>query len=157
MVGQVAIRHDAVLLRSANQVVVLPVRTVLSIRYYDSDANINRRFIVSYDSSANRRIYTLYEVVVSGEVLVVRKPRYTGLVPHENRETNFYYFVVTNGRLISFKQFKDKLLPELENSELSITEYRKVNKLDPRQPAGIIRIVQYYNRCSTSGVKMAMK
>lgn len=146
--GSIAIKSDAVMVKTGLHVDVLPAHRVNAIRYFDTQANVNRKFVVHCDSSANHTRFEILEVVVSGKLSVLRKPRGDVRPAPGNREAAFHYFVQTDEGLQSFRSFSRTLLPKLRTSHLALERYIRQSKIRVHDKADIIRLVMYYNRCN---------
>lgn len=146
--GTLAIKDDAVLVKKGLRVEVVPAHRLVAVRYYDALANINRKFVVHSDTSGYHRSFEILEVVVTGKLSVLRKPRGEVKADPGRREAAFYYFIKTNNGLESFRHFSRSRLPELKASVQSLDHYIKKSKIRVNDKAGIIKFVTYYNGCS---------
>jgi len=136
--------HDAILFRSNKQVSVLAAHKIQSVQYYDSQANINRKFISIRETNVVWRVHKLYEVVLQGEVSVLRKPK-TRSTQLEDTEDHIYY-VRYQGKVVDLKSFRSKVYPILtRNGGPMLSVYKFDHHLNPNSPAEAIRIIQYYN------------
>lgn len=153
--GSVAIdaRHDLVLHKTGEQVNIYPAHKVMWLYFYDSAANINRRFMTWPVAAAVRTPSQLYEVVLQGDVMVLRRPR-------DEQTTaaidGYHYYIKNNTGLLPLYNFKRKVYPQLlAETNGMLDAFRKERKLDPMQIADAIRLIEFYNRQVRAGNVMA--
>lgn len=149
--GDVSIlSYQLVCLGADNEQVILAPHKISQVRYYDSESNINRKFISIKTPSIVTDVYILYEEVLYGAVSVVRKPSSfynaskLSLADHEA----FDYFARTSSdKLISLKKFRSTLFPKFrEELGERMENYISENHLDIYDTADVIQIIQYYNK-----------
>jgi hypothetical protein len=89
--------------------IILPAHRVRSFRYFDVHNNINRQFI----SIRQDGVYRFYEVVIFGEVKVVRRLK-KGVLSWEADEGHDYdFFCSFRNELVDLKKFKAAVVPHL--------------------------------------------
>lgn len=147
LTGEISIdtQYDLVLVRNDGLVDVYPAHRVYASRIYDADKNINRRY-VSMKHPINPRLSQLFEIVISGEVLVLRREvtRYSTTVEHE--ALGYNYYLLFENELIELKSFNPKVYPKLKASEEALAAFIKNNQLNPNNEAAAVQIIQYYNK-----------
>ena len=147
--GQIAVNsaHDIVLFKTEaeGELTVLPSDRVTSIHFYDMDKNINRKFISIQDKTVAPANYRLYEVVIQGDVSVLRRPEFDD---PRDEVTSFDYFVrLREKEVVSLNLFRSKVYNELVRlSENRVSEYVSNNRLNPARAADVIRIIEFFNR-----------
>lgn len=146
--GQVAVHpvHDLVLFKTdEGELSVFPSNKITSVHYYDGEKNINRKFISLLEKTASTKKFTLYEIVIHGDVSVLRRPRFQD---PRDEVASFDYFVRLKGNnLALLHQFRTKIFPELVRlSENRVSEYVSGSKLNPNKAADAIRIIEFFNR-----------
>jgi hypothetical protein len=160
LTGEVSIEacHDVVLFRQNCHVDVYPAHKVSGLYYYDPAANVNRKFVSLASTSGYRPVFRLYEVVLTGEVNLLRhgRPNITHAASHELH--GFQYLIRFRDDLLSLRKFRSRIYPKMlrAHSE-SIGQFVKDNHLNPNDPASAIRIIQYYNTLTTDGIAVAMQ
>jgi hypothetical protein len=140
-------KFDLVLLKNDlhGNIQVLPAHKVQSVFFYDSVNNINRRFIAIQLSQASYKPYRLYEVVIQGQVSLLRRQD-TGNDTRLPGNDGFYYFVHMKSDFIPLKRFRTKVYPALLLTSLDgFPDYVHRNKLNPNSPSNAVRIIQCYN------------
>jgi hypothetical protein len=157
LTGDISIEahHDLVLLRTDGKVNVYPAHRISSLYYFDAAANINRKFVTLADASDGVQFFHLYEIVLKGEVDVLRrlKPLTVELYADAN---DFDYFIRRDEKLLRLEKFRRKIYPDLlKRSGISLSIYVRENKLDPNDAASAIQIVGYFNRLQKEGAVMA--
>lgn len=142
LTGQVAIHvdHDIVLYKSGEKVEVYPAHKVRNIFFYDQKADINRKFISLGQYRQNIKEYKLYEVVLRGELTVLRKEkRYA-----KNQHNDFAYYIKYKDRILSLKQFRNRIFPSMRsNDELSL--FMRSEHLNPNLAKDAILLIKFYN------------
>ena len=151
-VGQIAFqpRYDVVLLKTTDgPVQVYPAHRIVSFNFYDAIENINRKFISLADSRVGFEAYSFYEVVLHGDVTILRQAR--GYINSGiSEEDEFDFFTWHELKLTPLKQFRDKIYPMIMDYNYAMMHsYKKQEQLNPNRPADAIRLVRYYNKLVT--------
>jgi hypothetical protein len=138
-------QYDLILVRSGDLVDVFPAHRINSSRLYDSKKDINRRYI-SLKDPINPRMSKLFEIVISGEIFVLRREvsQFSTTIEHE--ALGFEYYVLFENELIALKQFNPKVYPKLKESEVAVASFIKQHQLSPNNEANAVQIIQYYNK-----------
>lgn len=149
LVGEVIIEPalNVVLFRSGDQSSYYPSPEINYVIYHDKDADLNRKFMSVATEQAGREINELYEVVLRGEISVIRKPR-SANIPALADVGNFDYFVLEDSnQVVKLSQFNKKVFPTIEASfsKQQLREFMHEKKLDPRRITDAIQLIQYYN------------
>jgi hypothetical protein len=149
--GEIAVEtdHDVILYRRGNELMVYPAHKVKSFYYYDGDDNVNRKFISVQQTIGAFTTHQFFEVVVYGEVNVLRRQR---LLPYSIHQEviDYEYFVQKDEVLLQLRKFKRKVYPQLLVScEEKLTNFVRENKLNLTRSPHVIRIVEYYNGLAT--------
>lgn len=146
LVGEISVQSaELIFFRDRGLVSVYPSHKILSVRYYDKDANINRKFRVIFNSKSVVPQYSLYESVVLGSFDVVRKQRGMTKDLLGSEIDDFEYFIESDGSFIPLRHFKHTLYPHMMAASQSLRQFVKTEKLDATRPADAIRIVMFYN------------
>ncbi len=141
----VAPYHDLILFRADNVNSVFPAHKLRSLYFYDKKANINRRYISIEVREAFGSANELFEVVLQGEVAVLRKQRSNVRYPSDAND--FTYYCWYNNQLTTLGKFARRIYPELLSThKQTLMDFVKANRLDIRTAANVIRIVEYYNQ-----------
>lgn len=152
--GELAFQvSEIVLFRASGEVTVFTASKVRSFRYYDQLENINRKF-VSRASSLGRTA-CFYEVVVLGEVSVIRKLSHHMISNRKNSDKDDYnYFICFQNNLIPLHHFRNKVYPSLTSSR-QIGRLIKDRHLNPNHKADAIQIIQLYNKATSAETLVA--
>ena len=147
--GELAFQvSEIILFRAVGEVAVFPANKVQSFRYYDQEENINRKF-VSRTSSINR-FASFYEVVVWGDVSVMRKLSHQIISNRKNSDKDdFDYFISFQNNLVPLKHFRNKIYPNLISSSNHMRVLINENHLNPNDKADAIQIIQLYNKATS--------
>lgn len=137
--------QDVVLFRQGEQVSVYPAHKIQSVYYYDAAADINRKFIVIQQSSAAFSVHHLFEIVLLGEISVIRRV-VSSTADLTDDAKGYHYYLQSGSDLIVLHKFQSKLYPRLLRESETLSDYIGENNLNAGLPADIIRIVAYYNR-----------
>lgn len=145
--GELALhpQHDLVLFRQGEQVSVYPAHRILSVYYYDEKFNINRKFTSIQQYATSFANYRLFEIVLLGEISVVRRAMAAALASQDDAK-EYHYYVRSGNDLVDARKFRSKLYNKLVESSGVLQQYVKEKKLDPASTADIILIADFYNR-----------
>jgi hypothetical protein len=147
LTGDISIdtRYDLILIKNNGVVDVYPAHRVYAARVYDANKKINRRYI-SMKHPFNARLSLLFEIVISGEIFVLRREltRYSTTIEHE--ALGFDYYVLYENELIELESFNPRVYPKLKPSEDALASFIKNNRLNPNDEAAAVQIIQYYNK-----------
>ena len=147
--------HGIVLHRSGNQVNIYPAHRVQSLQYFDTKANINRKYISLSHGTWKR--YHLYEVVVKGPVHVLRRPK-QNISPIYSDADSFQYYIYTGSALVQLRAFRKQVYPALQrDGGVQFSMFVLEQNLNPNDAAHAIRIVQYYNSLVVHDETLATK
>lgn len=138
-------RLNLVLFRNGDRVEVYAAHRIEAVQYFDPKTNVNRKFISVVDAAVGSRVASLYEVVVSGEASVLRKP---SNIPHRRLSDgyDYSYYIRVNEVLYPIQSFRGKVYPVLiskAGSEFTASVQRQ--RMNPNQPSDAIRIIEYFN------------
>lgn len=145
VLGRISVypEHDLVVLKNNTGIAVLPAYKIESVHYYDSTANLNRRYISCVDTESPYAHHKLFEIVIMGKIPVVRRPM--SWSNKSDDALNFNYFLLYEGAIIDLQKFKKLVYPELIKKSNDIETFVKLERLDPGQLGNAIRIIQHYN------------
>jgi hypothetical protein len=158
VVGRIVLheKHDLLLFERNGSKTVYNSHQIKSAYYYDKAADINRRYIAMKTEDGERSRYQLYEIVVSGDVHVLRRKKASALSTHTNA-VDYNYFTLHNGVLSPLIKFPKTMLSELNaRSEGSLERFISANRLRVNQAPNSIRIIKYYNALARKGEPVAM-
>lgn len=144
--GELAFQvSEIVLFRTEGKVTVYTANKIHSFRYYDQEQDINRKFVSRASTFGRTAIF--YEVVVVGEVSIIRKLK-TQIIANRkiSDKDDFDYFVLFQNNLFTLGQFRNKVYPGLIAKWGQIIDLIKQRHLNPNQKADAIQIIQLYNK-----------
>ena len=142
----IAAKHDLVLIKHDDRVDVLAAHRIKAIYYYDKNQDLNRKFISVATNNFHHQQWRLYEVVLGGDIAVVRKMK-TIASKAESDKDDFDYFIYSHNEMVSLKRFRTLIYPELVASQGELlTAYVKANRLNPNNGANAIAIVERFNK-----------
>lgn len=124
-----------------------------SLFFYDDLADINRRYI-SINRHRNRADFSFFEIVLQGEVSVLRRQRIKTSTPSD--ALGFDYFSFYNDTVYPLRNFNRQIYPQLavSGNEL-LAGYIRENGLQARGIENAIRIIERYNHLIRSEEPMA--
>jgi hypothetical protein len=146
LTGEISIelKHDLVLHRMGGKVNVYPAHKIDVTYMYDKDASLFRRYM-SVNEPANPRIFQLYEILLTGDVSILRKHKNVAL-KNPLDPNGFYYFIMHKGKVLPFHKFKRNVFPHMmESAGMALTEYMKKKDLHITCDANVIKIIKFYN------------
>lgn len=148
--GEVATPDEwMVLMRRGDEVTVLPAHKLALVQYYDQSFNMNRKFVPVMSVEHGYRLKVLYEVVVSGEVEVLRRPQWGISTSYQFATNGYAYFVRYDDELVPIHLFRSKVYPALLHLHRpELIRFIKGEKLNPNVTADIIPIIQFHNQLS---------
>lgn len=136
---------------------IFPIYKVKALYFYDARENINRRYIkLANDKSRSNLPNQLYEVVLGGELKVLRKRKAydfpvkvesPGLNKAEENAYNYHYFIQFNEDLLEICDFSKKVLPHMRSQhprELDLL--LKEQDWNVHQASGAIQLIEEYNQ-----------
>ena len=135
---------DIVLFEEDGKRTVYPAHKVRSLYYYDDSADINRRFISLKDNSALHNRYQLFEIVVQGEVSVLRKQKTRFSKPSD--ALDFTYYVNYLDDVVLLRKFGKKIYPQLKSAMEKLDDFVSANHLREYDSSNSITIIEFYNR-----------
>ena len=137
--------HDLILFQQGESRMVYPAHRIQSLYFYDKSSNINRRYISLTKFHSGRPSYQLYEVIMKGEVTVVRRKKENAFSVHTDA-LDFNYFILYNNELTPLRKFNKKIFPQLLiSSDNRLEEFISINRLTAHHAANTLRIIEFYN------------
>jgi hypothetical protein len=156
--GQISVQtaNDMILFKSDDKLMVYTADKISSFFFYDHANNINRKYI-SLQEKINAFTTThLYEVVLYGEIKVLRKLIFPFSDPTDDRNS-YQYFVLFNRELSALNKFRTSIYPAIVNGSELTSKFVEEGKLNPNLRADAIRIIAYYNKECRSKSHVALK
>jgi len=99
--------------------------------------------------------HQLYEVVVSGDVNVLRRKKFDAFSADVG-VADYNYFTLYNHELTPLNKFHRKIFPHLRSrSKEQLQEFISTNKLPTSQLANSIRIIEFYNSIARNAEPLA--
>jgi hypothetical protein len=144
--GQISVNlvYDIALFKSGDRLLVFPAHKIESIHYYDPKAKVNRKFTSIQEKVNAFTAHYLYEIVLVGEISVLRK-RISLLVDLEDNRGSYRYFARVGEENLELHQFKSRIFPYLNKTCDSLKEYIRENRLELNNRMHAIQIIDYYN------------
>ncbi|HEX5112858.1 MAG TPA: hypothetical protein VFV79_08430 [Saprospiraceae bacterium] len=155
LTGQVAVhpRQNIIIFRSGDQQTVYPAHKIQNVFYYDEQFNINRKFVSIANRDHGYAKYELYEIVLRGEVSVLRKER---IHLDLNDQLDFSYFVLYQDEVLPIKQFNKKVYPHLmDYDSFTFSRFIEREHLNPNSLRDAISMIKYYNRMVSHSSSLA--
>lgn len=140
------VRHDVILFEdsSNHKRSVYPAYQVSSLYYYDDRENINRRFISIRDNNAPHPYRSFFEIVLQGEVAVLRKQHLKAF--RSTDPMDYDYCTWFNEELVPINRFRRQVFPHLHASAIArLDNFMLENGLVANNEINAIRIIDYYN------------
>lgn len=147
LTGKISIdeTYDMVLFKEGDQILVLNAHRLQALYFYDSIANINRKFVSLKRQTGQRVEHRLFEAVVSGEVKVLRKLKsYHGTSRSDSDD--YSYYVQWDEHLEPLQFFKERVYADLLIKAGNDMEfYETENHLNPNHPADAVMLIIQFN------------
>lgn len=132
---------DLILIRKSDGVAVFPAHRLSSFRFYDPVQNINRMFVSGVEGEY--RSARFFEVVVAGEITVMRDQSVFSEDIDECRAKDFRYFLRgPAGTILPIRTFRRDFLRTIAGA-LSEDE---LSRFSSNEPADVIRMIRLYNQ-----------
>lgn len=148
LVGEVVIQPglDLILFKSGDTRTFYAANKINYININDGDVNTPRKFVSLRGDKRGRSTNNLYEVVLQGELSVLRKPR-GGDLPDFNDVYSYEYFVKESCDLIKLSDFRKSIYPIIERyySEGQLLKFMNQENLSPWSPSDAIKLIEIYN------------
>lgn len=136
--------RDIVLVQENSSRTVYPAHKLRSLYYYDEDADFNRRFVSLRDHNKLYNHYQLFEIVVQGEVNVLRRQKTKST--HPDDANDFEYYVSYQDNFVPLQKFGKKIYPQLKSSMTLLDDFVLANHLREYDPSNSITIIEFYNK-----------
>lgn len=148
--GEVVVHgaFDLVLFRDASGVMVYPAHKISALYYFDVAANINRKY-VSLATSVESKHFAIFEIVLYGDIKVVRKVQSQRSDTSDDRQ-GYNYFIHFQNELISMNDFDKTVFPLLSHDSPSLPGMVSEAKLNPSTAADVIPILKLFFQLQVS-------
>jgi hypothetical protein len=157
LTGRISIEpvHDLILVDDGVRRMVYPAHTIKALYFYDESLNINRKFISIKDKDVIRHQHQLFEIVLQGEVTVLRRQKARSSYPSDGLD--FSYFVRYGADMVLLRQFNRKVYPALlSKARARLEAFIAANHLGAANDVNSIRIIEFYNQLVLSEEAVAM-
>jgi len=158
LLGEIAIKpeHDLVIFQHGESRMVYPAHRIKSMYFHDASSDINRRYISLVTLRANGPpVYHLFEIVIKGEVTVVRRHKESLFSIHADA-LDFNYHILYKDELTPLRNFNKKIFPQLVSlSDKRLEEFILTNRLTAHHAVNTIRIIDFYNGLITTDESLA--
>lgn len=148
LVGEVVIEPslDMVLFRSGEIRTFYPAAQIKFINIHDEGVKFPRKFISLPSEERGRFASKLYEVVLQGELSVIRKPR-GGSLPDMDDVLSYDYFVKQDDSITKLSDFRKKIYPVIQQyyAEKRLLFSLDDEQLNPNSSSDAIKLIQMYN------------
>src|SRR5688572_9909579 len=104
--------HDVILFSEGDTRMVYGAHKVKAVYYYDAVNNINRRFVSLKQHYGIRAVYRFFEVVLAGDVKVLRQQKYASMA-EDAQALDYNYFVYRDETIIPLENFRREVYPQL--------------------------------------------
>lgn len=138
--------HDVILFSEGDKRMVYAAHKIKAVYYYDEATNINRRLVSLKQHLGSRSMYRLFEVVLGGDVKVLRQQKYS-LISAIANPLDYNYYVYQNETLIRLEDFRKEVYPRLNaQSGFCLDKFATENRIKATYPIREIAIIEYYNK-----------
>jgi hypothetical protein len=136
--------RDAIMLRIDGATMIFPAFRVETFNFVDTESHFLRKFISLPISIGAYTAYDFFEVMVEGEISLLKQQQIMWYSVRQETIT-FNYFVLNEGRVITIKEFRRQVLPELKNTNPSVSDFAKRNKIKIYDINDNAKLLRYYN------------
>lgn len=155
--GEISVKHgyDVVFFRVSDQISVIPAFKIAYLNLFDEDLEAERRFVSLNIGVGAARTYQFFELLVDGEVTILRRQLTLWYSVHLDL-TDYEYYVLYDEEIQGLHKFRKKVYPILvDKSDGAIQSYVKNNQLSTKALDDIVDITSYYNNYVTSRLQLA--
>jgi hypothetical protein len=155
--GEISVRYeyDVLLFRLGHEDMVYPAHKIHSFTISDDDAETRRSFVSLQLSIGPATVFRFYEVVLDGELSVLRRQRVVWYSIHLDEDT-YDYFVKSGRDVTSIQMFKRKVLPGmLREPENKLSSYVRKYRLSKHKLPDLIRIINQHNMLQVNRAPLA--
>lgn len=145
--GEISVRPDCdvVLFRIGEIEMVYPAHRIVSLSFFDDDLKEKRTFISILTEAGAVRAYELYEVVIDGEISILRK-ELSSWQSYYLEVEDFAYFAFLNDELLDLKTFRRRVYKKLlKDHAADIDEYVRAHNLSPYSFMDMVRVINKIN------------
>ena len=144
-VGEISLQSiDLILFKADDQVTVYVPHQLRSFYFFDNSIKVNRKFASLKVGS--RRTPLFYEVVVWGDVQVVRLAKNRNLLKHKlGGGSDYNYLIRRNHTYTKLDNFKRDVYGSMMEESPRLHDMVRKQQLSPFYVADIIEIVRLYN------------
>ncbi|HEX5171806.1 MAG TPA: hypothetical protein VFW11_21655 [Cyclobacteriaceae bacterium] len=137
---------DLVLFRSGEVRTFYPVSKINFVSLREEGVKYPRKFISLQCEEHGKTAFRLYEVILDGDLSVIRRPN-GGSLPGTDEVYGYDYFIMDKATIISLSEFRKKIYPVIENyySEKKLTRFLSKEQLNPWSLSDAIKIINIYN------------
>jgi hypothetical protein len=123
-----------------------PAAEINYINIHDNHVKVPRKFISLSSEERGRAVNKIYEVVLQGELSVIRKPR-GGSLPDFDDVYSYEYFVMESSTVTKLADFRKTIYPIIEHhySPKQMMKFLNYENLNPWSPADAIKLIDIYN------------
>lgn len=139
-----------------SQTAVIPAHSLSAVFFFDRELDVNRRYIAIGESKVFPGVQ-LYEVVLSGRIDVLRRPRNAHVTSKSPLEAeDFDYYSRAYGIVRPLWKFQREIYPDIDQaSRQKLHAFTKANNLQTASEANLITIISYYNELIRGGETLA--
>lgn len=155
--GQISIQegYDVALLKVDDEITVIPAFKIAFMDLYDEKTESDRRFVTLYLGVGAARTFRFFEIMVDGEVSLLRKEVNVWYSLHFDM-TEYEYYVLYGDELIDASKFKRTVYPDLvKKSDGALKSYVRENKLIAYKLSDVVSMLEFYNQYKIDHVEIA--
>ena len=155
--GEISMKngYDVVFFRVSDQVSIIPAFKIAYLNLYDEKMEAQRRFVSLNIGVGAGRSHQFFELLVDGEVSILRKELTLWYSIHLDM-TDYEYYVLYDEEIHALHKFKKQIYPALlKKSDGALASYVKLNHLSPKSMQDIVDISAYYNEYMGANVPIA--
>lgn len=148
LTGEIALEEnfDLILFKQQGQVQVLNAHRLESVFFYDSLLQMNRKFISVRDESLLGSNFGLYEVVVTGEIKLIRHLK-DYAAPSSSLVDDYVYYIHNLEQLVLLQFFSERVYADLVvRGGEHLKQYEKINRLNPHHADDAVKLIIQFNK-----------
>jgi hypothetical protein len=114
--------------------------------FYDELRDVNRRFCSVFKKGASTRSWQLLEVVIYGEVSVVRCPNDYSGTASDDEFSKYHYYVISGDNIFSLRKFGRRIFPDMVKVIPSLADFASDQRLSFYRDRDTIIMIEKFNQ-----------
>ncbi len=147
--------YNVILLKIGDEIQVVPAFKIAFLQLYDDVSGRHHKFVSLHVGIGPARAFQFFEILVDGEVSVLKKEVTAWYSVHLEVE-DYEYFILCDNELMSISRFRKNIYPKLvKETEGALKRFVDDNNLLQYKLADVVVMIQFYNDWCKSPLQLA--